>query len=742
MKKIILIVFLVGYCVLSAQSKMYIHKSDKMTLGVPLSGINSVLRGNKDTLLIGSGTVKSYIALTQIDSISFAKDSDTISVNFNGASVSVTNPLAFENVSVKVTNANVVIASTSTVKNLNYKVSGTCSNGMLKIYSSAAFNLILNNANITNTAGPAINLQSGSDASIVLVKGTTNSITDGSSYSDTYTNESGSSEDQTAAFYSKGTISFSGTGSLIINGVGSAKHALYSKGSINLKDATVIIASAAKDGIHPKSGLSVTSGTLNVTATSDGIDTDAAVNITGGSVTVKNATASTGSIKCSTTMNISNAEINLTVSGDQGKGLKAGQNITLSSGNITINTSGNAVLEASGSGYDPSYCTAIKSDSSVFVSGANIIIKSTGKGGKGISADKNIQISSGTVNITTSGGAATYTNISGVLDSYHSTCITADANVIILGGTLTTSSSGASGRGITSDATLTIGSSSGSPTIDITTTGTKTYLSGSGDNAEYDEAKAISCDGAITINNGDIKISSADDGIKSDASITVNGGTVTISKAYEGIESPYITVTNGTVSIAASDDAINATMGNGGETNDGSCLYIYGGTILVSATTGDGLDSNGSIVMTGGTVVVDGPTSQPEVAMDYNGTFNISGGFLIASGPNSGNMIQATSTTSNQYAVKATTSSLVSASTLFHMQDASGNNLVTFKPMRSAYYFIFSSPDLKSGSTYSIYTGGSCTGTYTNGLYVGGTYSGGTFKKSFSISSKVTSVSF
>jgi hypothetical protein len=84
----------------------------------------------------------------------------------------------------------------------------------------------------------------------------------------------------------------------------------------------------------------------------------------------------------------------------------------------------------------------------------------------------------------------------------------------------------------------------------------------------------------------------------------------------------------------------------------------------------------------------------------------------------------------------------LTSSTLFHIQDASGSNLVTFKPVRNVYYVVFSSPDLKSGATYYIYTGGSSTGTYANGLYVGGTYSGGTMKKSVVISGKVTSVSF
>ena len=163
-------------------------------------------------------------------------------------------------------------------------------------------------------------------------------------------------------------------------------------------------------------------------------------------------------------------------------------------------------------------------------------------------------------------------------------------------------------------------------------------------------------------------------------------------------------------------DGFNATKGNGGETNDGSCLYLYGGTVNVNVIGGDGLDSNGNIVMTGGTVVVQGPPSSPEVALDYNGTFNISGGLLIASGPNSGNMIQTVSSTSSQRAVKVTMSSLLTTSTLFHIQDSQGSSLVTFKPVRNVYYIIFSSSDLVNGSTYSIYTGGTSTGTNEGGL--------------------------
>jgi hypothetical protein len=200
---------------------------------------------------------------------------------------------------------------------------------------------------------------------------------------------------------------------------------------------------------------------------------------------------------------------------------------------------------------------------------------------------------------------------------------------------------------------------------------------------------AIHSNSKVTINDGTYFIATKDDAIHADVSVEINNGTINITQSYEGIESASITVNGGNMSLVATDDGFNATKGQRTEANDGSNLNLKGGFIVVNCSNGDGLDSNGNITMTGGTVIVHGPKSQPEVGFDVNGTFNISGGLFFATGPNSGNMIETPSTSSSQYSVKATIQSNLTTATLFHLQDASGNDLVTYNPVRNVYNIVF-----------------------------------------------------
>jgi hypothetical protein len=253
---------------------------------------------------------------------------------------------------------------------------------------------------------------------------------------------------------------------------------------------------------------------------------------------------------------------------------------------------------------------------------------------------------------------------------------------------------------------------------------------------------AIHSDSEVEVSAGDFSIASGDDAIHAGVSFTFDEGNLNVSKSYEGIESALITVNSGTIKISSSDDTFNATKGQATEWDDGSKITINGGDMVLSGSKGDGLDSNGSVIIKGGTVLIHGPSSQPEVGFDINGTFNIDGGYFLASGPNSGNMIEVPSTTSAQNSVIFTCSSMFSSTSLIHLQDDSGNDLFTFRPVRNAYYVVFSSPSLKIGNAYSIYTGGTSTGTVENGLYSGGEYAPGVLKKTFTLQSLRTAVQF
>ncbi|HZG16059.1 MAG TPA: carbohydrate-binding domain-containing protein [Candidatus Bathyarchaeia archaeon] len=253
----------------------------------------------------------------------------------------------------------------------------------------------------------------------------------------------------------------------------------------------------------------------------------------------------------------------------------------------------------------------------------------------------------------------------------------------------------------------------------------------------------------ITINGGQFAIASGDDGVHADTAITVTSGKIDISKSYEGIESTNITIANGEIHVTASDDGINIGGGNDGSAINGrpgqnqfassegsnNKLTIMGGNVTVDSK-GDGLDSNGSISMSGGTVIVYGPTSNGNGVLDYDSTFELSGGLLIAAG--SAGMAQGPSEQSTQHAIVMTYPETQTAGTLVHLADSTGKTIATFAPTKDYQTVVFSSPELKKDTTYTLYSGGSATGSQADGLFNGGTYEGGTKVVEFKASSNVT----
>ena len=244
----------------------------------------------------------------------------------------------------------------------------------------------------------------------------------------------------------------------------------------------------------------------------------------------------------------------------------------------------------------------------------------------------------------------------------------------------------------------------------------------------------------LTIDDGTLTLSAGSQALASDTAVIINGGTVNVTKSKEGVESKIITINGGTVNITSEDDCLNASMGTGSMQDDGSKLIISGGSVYLNGITGDALDSNGTLTISGGTTVVHGPQGMPEVAVDSNGTFTVSGGTVLYTGP-SEMMAQYPTGPSSQYSIAAMFSSQPANSALC-IKDSSGKVLAITKPKRNYIYAVFSSPELKQGSTYTIYGGGNVSGgTEVNGLIVGGTYNGGTALATITVNQSPTTTS-
>ena len=567
---------------------------------------------------------------------------------------------------------------------------------------------------------------------MTLVDGTTTTLTDGATYAD-----APNDEDQKAAFFSEGQLIFSGTGNLVINGQGDDQHGLVSDDYIEVQNGSIVINSAVKDGLHTNEGFYQQGGTIEIWSDSDGIDAgDGPIVVAGGELTIHHDADDKKAMKCDGQIQIVGGEIDITVAGDQSKGID-GPEILLVGGTIDIYTSGAAVLESSGSGYDPSYCTAIKGDDLVQLDGADVTITTIGQAGRGISCDGDIVVISGNLEVTSSGGGASYTNELGEADAYTGPCLKADGDVILSGGDVTLSHSGSGGKGISGDADFSVGLTGGSPNLQITTTGSEISY-GWGEAAE---AKAVSVDSTVTIAGGTLTLDAADDAIKSKYWIEINGGTIDIVDCLEGIESPMLVINDGEIRVHSTDDGLNTTYGVDGENDDGSELIINGGYVALVAPAGDALDSNGTFEINGGTLIVHGPPNDPEVGIDVNGTFTINGGFIVVAQLN-GMMVETPSSASDQRSVMLRRNQTLTGGTLFRIETTSGTGLVTFQPEYRYSNILFSSPELASGTTYRVYTGGSCTGSEQDGLYTGGTYSGGTLRATFTSSGTVQTVNF
>ncbi|ALS00688.1 hypothetical protein ATZ33_04665 [Enterococcus silesiacus] len=419
---------------------------------------------------------------------------------------------------------------------------------------------------------------------------------------------------------------------------------------------------------------------------------------------------------------------------------------------LTINGAG--TLEVTGN-----YSNGIRSKDDLVITNGTINVTAKNNAIKG---KDSVSIASGTFSLNTTEGDGIQANNS------------TDANkgwIAIDGGTFTIQSGN---DGIQAETNLSIAKSDikiqtadGYDAQSIDTTASYKGLKASGniivDDGTFDlntADDAIHSNAAVTINNGTFSLASGDDGIHADTDLLINNGKITVNHSYEGLEGATVMINDAEISVKASDDGINAAGGSSGEEEQGGqfgadsfgepgggqpggggdstkFIEINGGTTYVNAD-GDGIDSNGDIRMTAGTLIVNGPTDDGNGALDYDGTFTIDGGVFVASG--SSGMAMSASDASSQAALSLYFDDIQKAGTLVNLKNATGETIISFAPEKDFSHIAISSPDLKVGETVTLSTGGKDTGVAKNGLYSNGSYSTGTELAKISINDVLTSV--
>ncbi len=157
------------------------------------------------------------------------------------------------------------------------------------------------------------------------------------------------------------------------------------------------------------------------------------------------------------------------------------------------------------------------------------------------------------------------------------------------------------------------------------------YTINAGEDGMHSEDSDDDTKGSILIAGGTFNINAKSDGIRATTVAQFDGGTVEIT-ASEGIESTYVQVNNGTITITATDDGVNVSQKSNSagtptfEMNDGSL------TITVSGGDVDGIDANGNVTISGGTVDITYPGKAPCDAIDYDGTATMTDATLIING--------------------------------------------------------------------------------------------------------------
>lgn len=475
-----------------------------------------------------------------------------------------------------------------------YALSGTLQGRVIVNAGDEEVTVALNGADIVCSYGSPLYIYSAGTATLHLMEGTQNSLTDGETYTFADSLSSQVDEEPNACLYSKDDLVIQGAGVLTVNA--NYNNGITSKDTLAIYDSLIAV-TAVNHGVNGKDSNTIDSAVLSVTCGGDAIRATNDTDDTMGWIS------------------LSNAELTLEAGED---GIQGETWVTVSGGSYAITTGG-------GSG------AALGTDASA----------------KGIKAGTDLTLEGGSFSMNCCD------------DAFHA-------------------------------------------------------------------------NGSVTVAEGSYTVATGDDAFHADETLTVAGGTIAVNESYEGLEGADVVISDGTISIVSSDDGVNAAGGNDGSGMSGQgmpdafgsgggdySITISGGTLSVLAG-GDGLDSNGTIALSGGTVVVSS-IGMADGALDYDGGCTITGGILFAA--SAGNMTQ-TPTGSNQNVLAVGFDQSLAADTYIQLTD--GETEYVFRLTGTASSAVFSAPELTAGQVWTVSYGGDYSGSSENGLCTGGSYTGGT----------------
>lgn len=805
MRKTAFLLALVLGCISLQAQEYYInlHHSGQVLFQNNVNEIeNLYFQGNDPcSLYINTSDGTNSFPLSAFDSITFLlqeppQPGDAVTITYNGNNATVVNPYANDGVDVTSNGADVTVNSTKA--GVSYFVTGSSSNGSLTLYSNSNFALTLSFLTLTsNTA--AINLASpvnvdlnvegvctiadGANSSVngalyaagnltigegdnlrvtgnakhgILVDG---NLTMNNGTIDILDTDSDGIHVNGGLYWNAGFLYIQSAGSdgldvsgnitiqngdLDINTNAESARGIKVSGVFTMNDGHLTVNTTGNDGkgIKCDSTLVLSGGIVEVNVSgegSNGISSDTHISVEGADVTITSTAYDGKCFKSDGTFAMSGGSINLTHSGNISKGVKAVGEINISGGTIVIHANGSTEVIS----YDPAYCTGIKGDANVIISGGDITIDlpTTNHGGKGISCAGNMTISGNNIiNIETHGDGATYTASSGT-DTYSSSCLRAESNMQILGGNITLSSTGKGGKGIkvgtktgnTYTGTYTQGNTDGSgPTLTISTTGTQVSSGGGGGgwppgggSSASGSAKAIKVGGAVTIYGGTTSITTAQkgaEGLESKTQINIEGGQHYLKCYDDCISSSGKIFFNGGVTVCFSNgnDAIDSNAGTAGAITIGNGV-VFAYTTKGNPEEGFDCDNNSYIRITGTGIGISAGGSQGGGGWPPGG-----GGGNTISGAVQGYYFY-----TNNYSFQAGR-----YYTLSNTSGTGGTNMVTFsfEANCNTNLSLITATGMVSGSTYYVKYGTQAPTNPTtafHGLYLGGNSSASTQAFSF-----------